>query len=308
MPQPPACGAPTAPGASRRRRTARTLRRELPLLPAVLMLLAFMAGPIAYAFYGAFTNRTMSGHKAVNPDFIGVDNYVSLLSDPDFYTSVLLTLAFLLGSAIVGQNVLGMCVAVLMRHTPPSVSSAVGACIVGAWVMPEIVAAFACYAFFHTEGTLNRLLEVVGLEGPAWLVAFPMLSVILANIWRGTAFSMMNYNAALAQIPPEIKESAQIDGAGALQSFFRISLPIIRRTIATNLMLTTLQTLGVFTLIFVMTGGGPGTRSSILPVLAYQEAFKFSQIGYGSAIATVTLVIGALFSIVYARVLRPEVE
>ena len=174
--------------------------------------------------------------------------------------------------------------------------------------MPEIVAAFACYAFFHTEGTLNRLLEVVGLEGPAWLVAFPMLSVILANIWRGTAFSMMNYNAALAQIPPEIKESAQIDGAGALQSFFRISLPIIRRTIATNLMLTTLQTLGVFTLIFVMTGGGPGTRSSILPVLAYQEAFKFSQIGYGSAIATVTLVIGALFSIVYARVLRPEVE
>jgi multiple sugar transport system permease protein len=83
---------------------------------------------------------------------------------------------------------------------------------------------------------------------------------------------------------------------------------MIRRSISTNLMLTTLQTLGVFTLIWVMTGGGPGTDSSTLPVLAYQEAFKFAQVGYGTAIATVTLLVGAVFSLVYIRVLKPEVD
>jgi len=73
-------------------------------------------------------------------------------------------------------------------------------------------------------------------------------------------------------------------------------------------MLTTLQTLSVFTLIYVMTGGGPGTDSSTLPILAYQEAFKFAQVGYGTAIATVMLVIGGAFSVVYIRSLRPEVD
>lgn len=299
----------TASGASpRRRHLGRTLAREAPLLPAFLLLAAFMVAPIAYALYGSFTNRTMSGYRAASPQFIGLDNYSALLSDPDFLRSVLLTTLFLFGSAIVGQNVLGMFVAVLMRHCPPAVSSIVGAIIVGAWVMPEIVAAFACYAFFSSEGTLNSILAAWGIEGPSWLLTLPLFSVILANIWRGTAFSMMNYNAALAEVPPDVRESAQIDGANAVQTFFRISLPMIRRTIATNLMLTTLQTLGVFTLIWVMTGGGPGTSSATLPVLAYQEAFKFSQVGYGTAIATVTLIVGAIFSVVYMRVLKPEVD
>jgi multiple sugar transport system permease protein len=83
---------------------------------------------------------------------------------------------------------------------------------------------------------------------------------------------------------------------------------MIRRSISTNLMLTTLQTLSVFTLIFVMTGGGPGTDSSTLPVLAYQEAFQFGKLGFGTAIATILLLVGALFSIVYLRALKPEVD
>src|SRR6478735_5626444 len=135
-------------------------------------------------------------------------------------------------------------------------------------VLPEIVAAFALYAFFSTDGTLNQVLGWFGLEGPTWLISVPMLAVILANIWRGTAFSMMVYGAALSEVPPDVTEAAAIDGATGPQRFFRITLPMIRRSISTNLMLTTLQTLAVFTLIWVMTGGGPGTDSSTLPVLA----------------------------------------
>ncbi|APF35213.1 sugar ABC transporter permease protein [Microbacterium sp. TS-1] len=290
------------------RSAGRAAARLLPLLPAVLLLLAFMLGPIVYALYGSLTDRAMTGPRAANPQFIGLDNYTALFASGEFWLSLGLTVVFVLASAVIGQNVLGMLLAVLIRSSVKPLRSIVGGLVVLAWVLPEIVAAFALYAFFQTDGTLNTFLGWFGLEGTSWLYYFPMLAVILANIWRGTAFSMMVYNAALSEVPPELIEAATIDGAGAWQRFIRVTLPVIRRSISTNLLLTTLQTLGVFTLIWVMTGGGPGTQSSTLPVLAFQEAFKFAQVGYGTAIAVVTLLIGAVFSAVYIRILKPEVD
>lgn len=291
-----------------RRSPAGSLSRLLPLVPAVLLLVAFMLGPIVYSLYGSFTDRALTGPRAANPQFVGLENYTELLGSAEFWNSLVLTVVFILASAVIGQNVLGMLLAVLMRSAARPMRSIVSGLVVLAWVLPEIVAAFAMYAFFAKDGTLNVMLGWFGLEQTAWLYYLPMLSVILANIWRGTAFSMMVYNAALAEVPPDLIEAATIDGATAWQRFTRVTLPFIRRSISTNLLLTTLQTLGVFTLIWVMTGGGPGTASATLPVLAYQEAFKFAQVGYGTAIATVTLLIGAVFSIVYIRALKPEVD
>jgi multiple sugar transport system permease protein len=301
---------PAAGGGLRRprRRPGRTALRLLPLLPAVVLMLIFLAGPVLWSFYGSLTNQALTGYKAANPEFVGLDNYAALLTDDGFWKAVVLTILFVGASAVIGQNVLGMALALLLRATSAGIRGVVSAIVVVAWVLPEIVAAFALYAFFSTDGTLNNVLGWFGLAGPTWLISVPMLAVILANIWRGTAFSMMVYGAALSEVPPEISEAAAIDGATGPQRFFRITIPMIRRSISTNLMLTTLQTLAVFTLIWVMTGGGPGTDSSTLPVLAYQEAFKFAQVGYGTAIATVTLLVGAVFSIVYIRVLKPEVD
>lgn len=282
--------------------------KSIPLLPAVALMLVFMAGPIVYAFYGSFTNQAMTGPAAADPQFVGLANYAELFRATSFWQSIGLTLMFVIGSALIGQNVLGMAMAILVREAPRKVGATVSGIVVLAWVLPEVIACFALYAFFTSEGTLNSILGWFGITGPAWLVALPMFSVILANVWRGTAFSMMVYSAALAEVPPEVQESAQIDGANPWQRFFRITVPMIKSSISTNLMLTTLQTLGVFTLIFVMTRGGPGTKSATLPVLAYQEAFQFSRVGYGTAIAVVTLIIGALFAVVYIRLLRPEVD
>ncbi len=195
-----------------------------------------------------------------------------------------------------------------MRSASSVVRTITGTVVVGAWILPEIVASFAAYAFFGKDGTANAILGLVGIDGPSWLYSLPMLSVIIANVWRGTAFSMLVYSAALNDVPLEIIESAEVDGASGWQRLVRITLPMIRRSISTNLMLTTLQTLSVFTLIYVMTGGGPGTNSSTLPILAYQEAFSFGQLGFGTAIALILLLVGALFSLVYIRALRPEVD
>lgn len=268
----------------------------------------FLLGPVITSFYGSLTNASLTGSAAQGAEFIGLQNYVDLFSDPDFPKSVLLTVVFLFASAIVGQNVLGLALAMLMRTGHKVITSIVGTLVVTAWVLPEIVAAFAAYAFFHSDGTLNTILGSLGIQGPNWLYDQPMVAVILANIWRGTAFSMLVYSAALDDVPDDIQESAELDGAGGAKRLVFITIPMIRRSISTNLMLTTLQTLSAFTLIFVMTGGGPGTDSSTLPILAYQEAFKFSQLGFGTAIATILLVVGALFSIVYVRLLKPEVD
>ena len=185
--------------------------------------------------------------------------------------------------------------------------SIVGTIVVAAWVLPEIVGAFVWYAFLNPQGTLNAILGAVGLPDQDWSYSLPILAVILANVWRGTAFSMLVYSAALSDVPPELSEAAAIDGASGWKQLWYVTLPLIRRSIATNLMLITLQTLAVFTLIFVMTGGGPGTKSQTLPLLMYQQAFKFSQIGLGTAIALILLCVGGLFSVFYIRLLRPEV-
>jgi multiple sugar transport system permease protein len=288
--------------------TRRSLLRSIPLLPATILLAVFLLGPVISSFYGSLTDSSLSGATAQNSSFVALQNYTALFADPDFPKSVLLTLVFLIASAIIGQNVLGLGLAILMRSCNRVVRSLVGTVVVTAWVLPEIVASFAAYAFFNDTGTLNTMLAGVGIDGPNWLYGLPMLSVILANIWRGTAFSMLVYSAALQDVPPEITESAEVDGARGWQRLVFITLPMIRRSISTNLMLTTLQTLSVFTLIFVMTGGGPGTDSSTLPVLAFQEAFQFGKLGFGTAIATIMLLVGAVFSIAYIRALKPEVD
>ncbi|MFF2347327.1 carbohydrate ABC transporter permease [Pseudarthrobacter sp. NPDC058119] len=284
----------------------RQVVRYLPVLPAVVLLLVFLAGPVLWAFHASLTNAALTGRHARNPDWVGLDNYQRLLQDQTFPLSLALTVLFVGGSAILGQNVLGLALAVLMRRARPVVSATVGTAVVAAWVLPEIVAAFAAYAFFSRDGTLNQLLGRLGLAETDWLYAVPMAAVILANVWRGTAFSMLVYRSALGGVPGELTEAAQMDGAGAWQRLVFITLPVIRGSIATNLMLVTLQTLAVFTLIWVMTAGGPANGSTTLPVLAYQEAFKFGDIGYGTAVATVLILIGGVFGGAYLRLLKDQ--
>ncbi len=270
----------------------------------MVLLLVFLAGPVLWAFHASFTNAALTGRNARSPGWIGFDNYARLLSDPVLPLSLGLTVLFVGGSAILGQNVLGLTIAVLMRKARRPVAAVVGTAVVAAWVLPEIVAAFAAYAYFSRDGTLNQLLGGLGLGQPDWLYSFPMVAIMLANIWRGTAFSMLVYRAALNDIPGEVTEAALMDGAGGWQRLAFITIPMIRGSIATNLMLITLQTLAVFTLIWVMTAGGPANASTTLPVLAYLEAFKFGDIGYGTAVASVLILIGLLFGAAYVRLLR----
>jgi multiple sugar transport system permease protein len=200
----PAAPVAPVPKARRDRRSGATVqRRFLPLLPAVLLLLLFFAGPVLWSCYAAFTDQALSGPGAQHPQFIGLDNFRRMWNDPTFIQSIVLTIVFVVGSAVIGQNVLGLIIALLLRRSSRVVQASVSLVVVGAWVMPEIVAAFCWYAFLNRGGSLNHWLHSIGLS-QNWLYTAPMFAVILANVWRGTAFSMMVYSAALSDIPPEV--------------------------------------------------------------------------------------------------------
>jgi multiple sugar transport system permease protein len=276
--------------------------RTLPYLaPGLVLMGVLFIAPIAYSLYLAFTDLQLAGIHAASYGFTGLDNPRRLLADSQFGESTKLTVIFLVASTIVGQTVLGMILALVMRRVLAPLRILIGAIVVLAWVLPEVTAGFVWYAFAQPGGTLSHVLSS---PNENYLSTFPMLVVCIANAWRNVAFSMLMFAAALRNLPTEVVEAAEMEGASTLRRLVRIVVPMMRGTIVTNLLLVTLGNLSTFTLVWVMTQGGPGTATSILPVYMYLVSFSYNDLGYGSMIGLAVIALGALFSLTYAYTLR----
>jgi len=282
------------------------------MAPAFLVITVFMLGPAFWAIYISFTNMSLTGAGAATPMWVGLQNFVQILHDAEFFNAFRVSLTYLVVSALIGQAVLGLLLAMLMRHRQRLFKSVLGAIIIVAWVIPDVVAGFLWSSFLAggpqsvlSPGLLNSIVATFGLPQHAWLQDYPMASIIVANTWRGTAFSMLLYASALEGIPPELLEAASIDGAGLWARIRYVTLPLIKGSIATDLLLITLATLSDFTLVYVLTGGS-NLNTELLTIYQYRQAFQFYQIGYGSAISLLILVVGAVLSLLYIRVLRVD--
>ena len=282
------------------------------MAPAFLVITVFMLGPAFWAIYISFTNMSLTGAGAATPMWVGLQNFVQILHDAEFFNAFRVSLTYLVVSALIGQAVLGLLLAMLMRHRQRLFKSVLGAIIIVAWVIPDVVAGFLWSSFLAggpqsvlSPGLLNSIVATFGFPQHAWLQDYPMASIIVANTWRGTAFSMLLYASALEGIPPELLEAASIDGAGLWARIRYITLPLIKGSIATDLLLITLATLSDFTLVYVLTGGS-NLNTELLTIYQYRQAFQFYQIGYGSAISLLILVVGAVLSLLYIRVLRVD--
>lgn len=277
------------------------------LSPALLFILIFYLAPSIMALIYSLTNKTLVGMHSMNFDFVGFKNYIQMFLDKRFITSLINTIVFLLCSAVLGQQILGFIIAHMMQKKSPRLRRFVGTAVLLGWVSPEVVVSFIFFAFFNTSGSLNDFLGIFGLKPVAWLFDYAMLSVIFANVWRGSAFSMLMYQSALSNVPDDSIEAARIDGANRRQLLFKITLPIIKGTIITNTILVTLQTIGLFGLIFALTGGGPGYDTTTVPIYMYNKSFVSYQLGYGTAMAIVLLILGMLLSVFYIRSFKHEV-
>jgi len=275
------------------------------LTPAALLLSLFFVGPSLWALYTSLTNKALVGIDAARPRFVGLDNYQRLLSDPDFATVVLNSIVFVVGSAIVGQFILGLLLALLLDHAERRryrLATIPYAAVLLAWVNPTVIAGFlwvAMYDFYY--GSLNTGLTALGVGPVDWLGRFPMLAVIIANIWRGTAFTMLIFLGALKTIPSDIYEAARVDGANAWRRFWDHTLPSLRPIAALALLSITMSTFGTFILIQTLTNGGPGSATETIALYAFHEAFRSYAIGYGSTIAVVMLALNVAFAVLYLR-------
>jgi multiple sugar transport system permease protein len=276
----------------------------LMLAPGLVLLVGLFLGPVLYAFYIGFTNLALVGSRSRDYSFTGLENVTRMLGDYVFVKSSWLTILFVVGSAIVGQSVLGMLLAILLRNAVVPIRVVVGSIVIVAWVLPEITVALIWYAFSQAGGTLSILLGHVSSN---YLVLVPMLIVSLANLWRNVAFSMLVFSAGLRNLPSEVLEAAEVEGASVWRRYRLVILPLLRPTIVTNLLLVTILNLSEFTLIYAMTQGGPGIETTTLPIYVYQEAFVFHQLGYGTAISLVLVLIGAIFSLLFVRASRSQV-
>jgi multiple sugar transport system permease protein len=287
----------------------RTWNRVLPLFlaPSLLMILVFTFGPALWALYVSFTNLALAGPNALNYKFIGLTNFIRLFQDEDFYHSLTLTLLYTLYTNV-GQFIIGMSAALLLSRRTFKGRTFLLAVIILPLVIPGLIQAIIWSSMLANGdfGTLNRILELAGLQPVSWTQQFPLLAVVLVNLWNNSGFAMILFLAGLESISQDVLESAQIDGANAWQTVAFIKLPLIRFMILLWLLINTIGCLGVFDLVYALTRGGPGNATEILGIYIYNQGFRYFELGYGSAATLVLLFVSLALAYIYIRAMRVE--
>jgi multiple sugar transport system permease protein len=292
-------------------RTAPWRLSERPLVwlfPLALLLFLSYLYPAVEVVRFSFTNATL-----LNPEYAYTTaSYGAVFGNPDL-PGILKTTLIFVAASVVFQLVLGLLIAlVINRGTKRRLwgGGFLRITILSSWIVPGIAAGIVWRLLFSeaSYGFFNGVLRLIGLRPVMWL-SDPNLAIwsaVLANVWRGTAFSMILLYAGLLTIPQSLYEAAAVDGANALKQFWHITLPQLRPILLINTILITIFTLNTFDLILPLTGGGPGRSTEVLALYAYNAVFRNFDLSNGSVIAVVLLLISLVFTLLYVRLLPRE--
>jgi multiple sugar transport system permease protein len=279
--------------------------------PAMLLLVAFGVLPILVALLVSLTNMNLGGLGDWSRiSFIGAGNYQKLLSDHDFWQSVINTGIFaLLGVPTV--IVLSLVIALLLNRSNNRYFRSLRAF----YFVPAITAIVAIslvwgYLYNTQFGLFNYLLSAVGLPPMQWLSdpVWVKLSVALVAIWRGTGLSIIIFLAALQAVPKEYLEAAELDGASEIRKAVSVVIPLLRFAIFFVTVTTIIAWLQFFDEPFVLTKGGPLGESTSISLFLYQTGFSSSQFGYASAGSVVLFVVIAVVTLLQLRARRADVD
>jgi len=282
------------------------------LLPAMFFVAVFLVFPSFWVLWISLTNQTLTGEAALRPQFVGLANFQALFDFENwmvrgyFGNALRNSVLFVIGSGLIGQAGLGLAIAWAFYRRRGLLRELVYTLAILAWIIPDVVVAFMWVAYLdRDQGTLNAVLSALGLGRVDWLIERPLLSIIIFNTWRGTAFSMLLFSSALATLPPSYLEAAAVAGARPWQAFRDIILPSIRSHILTDLVLITLWTFNTFTP-YLITAGGPTFRSEVVSIYTFRIAFQNFEFGRGAAVAVVMMMINLALALVYLSTLRRE--
>ena len=294
---------------SDRTASANALRRAgtLPLVgPAVGVLLLWMIVPLAMTLWFSFQRYSLLDPTVGG--FAGLDNYEFLVTDPDFWASLVNTFV-LVGSVLLITVGLGTLLAVLYDQPFPGQGVARLLAIAPFFVMPTVSALIWKNLMMHPiYGVLGSLARGLGLEPVDWFADHPMVSVIVIVSWQWLPFALLILLTAVQSLDGEQKEAARMDGAGAVAQFFYITLPHMRRAITVVIMIETIFLLTVFAEIFVTTSGGPGNATTNLAFLIYARALLQFDVGGGSAGGVVAIILANIVAFFLVRTIAQKLE
>ncbi|GLY18778.1 sugar ABC transporter permease [Kineosporia rhizophila] len=311
-PMTPAQAEKPVPGAPPKKLAVRALPYGL-LLPATLVLVLVLGYPFGRLFVLSMQKFGLKQQFGAPPDWVGLDNYTGIFKDQQFWVVLARTIGFC-ATAVVLTMVLGMLVALLTRRVGRVLRMALIVSLLFAWAMPPLSATVVWQWLFDTRyGLVNWLLSQFGgdFHGHSWLSnpwSFFGVALIIV-VWMGIPFVAFTLYAGLTQVPGEVLEAAELDGAGVWQRFRYVILPFLRPVILILTALSVLWDLRVFTQFYVLQkAGGIARDTNVLGVYAYRLAFGENKFDVGAAVAVVMLLITLLFTVFYLRQITRQEE
>ena len=275
------------------------------LLPAMALVAVILIYPMLDLLRLSLTDATVAGTRYAYTS----SSYRALVADPAFYGMIGVTVVFVAASVIL-QLTIGFAVAWLIdaaRRRLARGTLAARVAVVSAWVMPGVLAGvlWKILLIENRSGIVNYYLSLVGL-GPVPLISSPVLalaSVVVANVWRGCAFSMILIYAGMQRVPRELHEAADLEGASAWQRLRWLLVPQLAPVIGLNLVLITIASFNTFDLIIPLTGGGPARRTEVISLFMYRLGFFELEAGRAAAVAVVMLIVNLVLAAVAGRLI-----
>ena len=279
------------------------------ILPSGFFLFAVLGFPIIYSVFMSFQDYTLETLVSRQTRFIGFENYLHVLRDPAFTVAMKHSLVFTV-ACIFFQFTIGLGLALLFSKAFP-MSNIMRGLLLSGWQIPSVVTGTLFLFLFNLDyGLINFVLTSLHIisEPIGWIVqansALP--AVIIANIWLGIPFNVILLSAGVAGLPEDVYEAATVDGANGVQKLFYMTIPLLKPTILAILMLGFIYTLRVFDLIWIITKGGPGSATEVLPTFAYRLSFINFNFGRSAAVSVIMLLILLGAAILYLRAITKE--
>ena len=303
---PPGAGVPPAAQRSMEAREARLAWGfVLPALAAIALIALF---PLGWTVWESLHLHDLRMPWLGRP-FVGLDHYAEALGDERFWGALLHTAIFTAGSVTL-ELLLGLVLALALNRAYRG-RGLVRMAVLVPWAIPTVVAALVWRFMFEGQaGIVNAVLADVGLidRSFVWFIdaVAAWVPVILADVWKMTPFVALLLLAGLQNIDAELYEAARIDGAGAWRQFVDVTLPLLKPAILVALIFRTLDAFRVFDLIYVMTGGGPGTSTEPIALYAFNSLLNYLRFGYGSALSVIIFLVTFGLALFYIRVLGAD--
>ncbi|MFB2596372.1 carbohydrate ABC transporter permease [Herbiconiux sp. P17] len=304
--------APGAPAPQKRRRGGASGSRWVAAAfaaPLLVYLLAFYAYPLIRSIDLSIHDYNVRAFVQGNAEFVGLKNYIDVISSPLFGQAIWNTVVFVVGSLIF-QYVIGLALAVFFRNNF-RLSGILRALFLVPWLLPLIVSGSTWAWMLNSDnGIVNSVLQTFGIGQINWLTSpdTSMLAVVIANIWLGIPFNLVILYSGLQNIPGDVYEAASLDGAGPWRQFWSITFPLLRPVSAITLLLGLVYTLKVVDIIWIMTKGGPANSTTTLAIWSYREAFGTGQpdLSPAAAVGNILIVIALIFGFIYLRMQRRQ--